>query len=1030
MTERFYPSIAATHRDPVHWWAEDRAPLENPSVPGLGRLPARADFVPYPSAEAAMAEQCARQLSLNGSWEFCWEEVPSAATLGAHLPNFQPGDGWTTIPVPSHWQLEGHGRPQYTNITYPFPVDPPHVPADNPIGWHRRWFGLPARQEGDRVWLRFEGVDSAFVLYVNGHRVGYSQGSRLPAEFDITAWVSPGGPQLAAVQVFQYSVGSYLEDQDQWWLSGIFRDVWCLVRPALHLADVEVAADWDADTAAARLRVTATVAGAAADIPTTVAMVLWDDRSDAPMASWQQPVAAGRAEMDSGPLHPMRAWTAESPELYSLVVELAVAGRAVEATRISVGFRRVETVGGQLRLNGVPILLKGVNYHEFHARWGRAVPPDVIAQDLRLMKQHHINAVRGSHYPHHPAFLALCDRYGLYVIDEADLECHGFEEVGEPNRLSDDPAWQALYLDRMVRMVERDKNHPAVLLWSLGNESGFGCNHVAMADWVHRRDPSRLVHYEGDRDEAVVDVGSRMYFDVSRLDAVGQDHQNPRPFILCEYAHAMGNGPGNLEEYWAVLERWPRLAGAFVWEWTDHGLWDEAQGGYLYGGDYGECPHDGNFCIDGLVFPDRTPSPGLGALKKALEPVRVRSADWATGTVTFENRYAFRSLAGVAAEWTIFEAGQPLQSGRLTLPDVAPGQRAALQLPTPTVAPAPDRWARVGFCAAAADAATPVGFELGTADMLPPVAPAGRAPAAAPFQRLTEEPARLVAATRAGEASWRRSDGALTTLEWLGSHLLAGAAVPWLWRAPLDNDGRQRGSWEQFGLNRLVGRRAGPLQSSGGAVASTSRWAAAGLLWGITVHTQAVPTARGGLALTWTIIPDPDGPPTWARAGIRLPLAAALTEADWFGRGPGESYADSWQQALAGQYQARVDQMETPYVRPQSFGNHTGTRWLTVSAPEGLGLFITAPRLFDWTLSRFSDATLAATAHRHELKPDGPVFLHLDAAQHGLGSASCGPDTEPATRLAPAPVDLELVLEPFDRSHDDPWALWRAAIRR
>ncbi len=999
--------------------------LEDPSVPGLGRLPARADFVPYPDGAAALAECNARQILLNGRWDFRWAPAPSAEPSLAALPGFTPDDRWTTVSVPGHWQLQGHGRPQYTNITYPFPVDPPHVPADNPTGWYRRWVDAPPRQApNDRIMIRFEGVDSAFCLYVNGHPVGYSQGSRLPAEFDITPWLVPSGPQLVAVEVFQYSVGSYLEDQDQWWLSGIFRDVWCLVRPAVHLADVDVRADWDDESGHGRLALVASVTQASAG--TQVVATLWDAEASSPLHCWEASVdlGAGAAQVESGPLPQLQAWTAETPTLYSLVVEVWVDGRVREATRLAVGFRRVAIAGGQLLVNGVPITLRGVNYHEFHGRFGRAVPLDVMEQDILTMKRHHVNAVRGSHYPHHPAFLGLTDRYGLYVIDEADLECHGFEQIGDPDRLSDDPVWGALYLDRMERMVERDKNHASVILWSLGNESGFGCNHVAMADWVHRRDPSRPVHYEGDREEQVVDVASRMYFSVDRLDAVGRDDASSRPFILCEYAHAMGNGPGNLEEYWEVIERWPRLQGAFVWEWTDHGIWDAAAGGYLYGGDFGDQPHDGSFCIDGLVFPDRTPSPGLDALKKALEPVRVRSADWATGTVTVQNRYDFRTLAGISAEWTLFDRGTPVDSGRIPLDRTAPGKLSTLHIP---VGPARrDRWCRLVFTTSTADAATPVGFAVGTAELLPPPAALASPSAPVAWQRVEDAADAVVTRTRAGDASWSRRDGMLAALAWFGEPLLAGPVAPWFWRAPLDNDVRHRVAWEAFGLNRLVGRVLA-LDAGAEHVTSHTRWAAAGLGWGITVHLHAAATARGGLTMTWRLLPDPDGPPTWARAGIRLPLAPSLDEAAWFGRGPGESYADSWRQALLGVHHATAAQMETPYVRPQAFGNHTDTRWVTVTAAGGAGLFVTAQAPFDWTLSRYSDGTLAQTAHRHALVPDGPVFLHLDAAQHGLGSASCGPDTEPATRLTPAPVELTLVLEPFYRAHDDPWTLWRAA---
>jgi len=1009
--------------------------LESPHVTGWGRMAPRADFVPYPSSAAALAETPARRQSLNGTWEFCYQPTPDGEAFFRR--DCPPDDRWTTILVPGHWQLEGFGHPHYTNTTFPIPVDPPRVPADNPTGWYRRWFDAPAGPAGGRVFLRFEGVDSAFFLYVNGKRVGYSQGSRMPAEFDVTAHLRPGGPQLLVVQVCQWSVGTYLEDQDQWWLSGIFRDVWCLWRPTVHLADVEIQADWHPARQVAGLSLRAPLAhGEQAWGPAVVRAALWSPQ-DRLIGEWTTaPLPAGSSAdlvptltVDS--LDKIAPWTAETPTCYVLTVALEIGGREVEATRLTVGFRHVAIHDGLLTVNGRAITLRGVNYHEFHPRLGRAVPIAVMEQDIRLMKQHHINAVRGSHYPHHPAFLALTDRYGLYVIDEADLECHGFLDVGDPNRLSDDPVWEAMYVDRMERMVERDKNHPSVIVWSLGNESGFGANHRAMAAWVHGRDPSRPVHYEGDREDQVTDISSRMYFSVERLAAVGADENSRRPFILCEYAHAMGNGPGNLEEYWAVIEQYPRLQGAFVWEWCDHGIWDEATGGYLYGGDFGDVPNDGNFCIDGLVHPDRTRSVGLFALRKALEPVRVRAADWASGRITIHNRYDFRSLAGVLCEWTLFERGRPIDTGCLPVPALPPGEVGEIHLPLGT--PLSTRWCRLAFVDPTAAMATEAGFHLGDQDVQPPVpnlaapmprrAPADAAAVPARHRWVEKAQALCIAGGSGSELVWRATDGALASVRWSGQPLLLGAVAPWFWRAPLDNDVRQQDTWRRFGLDRLRGR-AHQLRFDQGAVVSESRWAAAGLAWGITVTHRATVMPDGGVQMTWGVAPDPDGPDTWPRAGFLFPLVPSLRNAQWFGRGPDESYADSWQQALTGVYRADVDALDTPYLRPQSHGNHTDTRWLAVTSDRGQGLYLAADRLFDWSLSQYRDATLTKARHLHELVPDGPLFLHVDIAQHGLGSASCGPDTQAATQLHPASFQLTMILLPFDDGHMDPWALW------
>ncbi|WP_433061594.1 glycoside hydrolase family 2 TIM barrel-domain containing protein [Dactylosporangium sp. CS-033363] len=706
------------------------------------------------SAPRAAFDTDAPRLSLNGTWRFRLAPSVAESAEGFWEPDFDD-TGWSDLPVPSSWPMHGHGRPAYTNVVYPFPVDPPHVPTDNPTGDHRLVFDVPAAFEGLGARLRFDGIDSCGRVWLNGVELGVTQGSRLPAEFDVTAALRPGGVNVLAVRVHQWSAGSYLEDQDMWWLPGIFRDVTLLARPDGGVGDVFVHATFEPD-GRGRLRVEGP-ADALVSIPE--------------LGLADLPTGAGH---DAGPVEP---WTAETPRRYELIV-----ATATETATLRIGFRTVAIVGGILTVNGRRIVLRGVNRHEFHPELGRVVPPDVVRAELELMKRHHVNAIRTSHYPPHPAVLDLCDELGFWVIDECDYETHGFEGLGWRGNPSDDPRFAAALVDRMRRMVERDKNHPSVIMWSLGNEAGVGANLGLMADWARERDPGRPLHYEGDRSCAHVDVYSRMYASHAEVDAIGrgESHVPHLPFILCEYAHAMGNGPGGLAEYDELFDRHPRCQGGFVWEWLDHGIRRPA-GDYAYGGDFGEPLHDSNFVIDGLVFPDRTPSPGLTELGAVYAPVRLAARP---GEVTVRNRYVFRSLAGVALRWTIAVEGVTVSEGTLGLPPIAPGQAEILSLPIASVpSAAGEAWLTV-------DAVDGAGLVLGSGQVQlraapgwVPVSPAlDSAPASGETPSSGTAPIREDSATTPGplaSAGSAAAAGASGLAEPdVGSEAASGASVP------------------------------------------------------------------------------------------------------------------------------------------------------------------------------------------------------------------------------------------------------------
>jgi beta-galactosidase/beta-glucuronidase len=991
--------------------------LENPANVGSNRLAPRAYFVPYPDAEAALAGGASeRVFSLNGTWDFDLYTTAGEADAAVQRRDFSD-PSFPHHPVPSCWQMTGDpalGKPAYTNIVYPFPVDPPRVPSENPTGVYVRTFELPSEWEGVAVILRFDGVDSAFRVVLNGEEIGSSKGSRLPAEFDITPFLVDGPNELCVV-VYQWSDGSYLEDQDQWWLSGIFRDVTLLARPRAHLQDVFVRADYDPETGSGLLSLDLQ---ATADVR---AQLLWEG----------EPVWEGT---DGGEIPNVFPWSAEVPNLYTLLLEVGDA----EAVALKVGFRRIEIVGDQIQINGEKLHFRGVNRHEWHPDLGRTIPLDVARQDVVLMKRHNVNAVRTSHYPPDPRFLDLCDEYGLYVIDECDIETHGFGEHGWSGNPSDDPAWEAAYLDRMERMVERDKNHASVVMWSLGNESGIGRNHDAMTAWVRTRD-DRPVHYEGDSDTRATDVLSRMYSSVDDLVAYAERTngregdpdtiaaRDAKPFLLCEYAHAMGNGPGGLAEYIDAFERYPRLHGGFIWEWIDHGVRQRTADGreyFAYGGDFGEPIHDGNFVIDGLIFPDRRPSPGLIELKKAYEPVRITRLDEAR--IRIENRYSFRDLSHLTGSWKLLRDGEFVKSGTLALPAVAPRTSLVLDLPTP-IPDAPGEWTlEVSFRLGADTVWAEAGHEIAWGQVVfgtPVSRPAISVPAvASPAEGVASEASIATIEVREGELTFDESQGQLIWWTHRGRPLLAGGGGPRLdvWRAPTDNDGGNRGGaqaeWRRQGLDRMTHRLDDfrtEETAEGILIRVATRVAPAALRWGLLARYAYLLRAEGSVRLEVEVDPDGPVPPVLPRVGLTLELPNEIETARWYGLGPGEGYVDSHEAQRLGIWSLPIDALRTDYVFPQESGNRHQVRWAELTDLAGRGLRIEGDPRFDFGAERYTIRKIDEARHTTDLVPDDFVTLRLDHRHHGLGSNSCGPGPWECYRLAPGAFRFALELTPL-----------------
>jgi beta-galactosidase len=949
--------------------------------PGSGPLPPRAR---YATSDAA-------SLSLNGSWRFRLSATADAEDDSFAVPGHDASD-WDEVRVPGHWVLQGHGAPIYTNHLYPFPVDPPRVPTENPTGDHLRFFDLPEDWgTGGDALLRFDGVESCARVWLNGRELGEFKGSRLPHEFAVGHLLRPEGNVLA-VRVHQWSSGSYLEDQDQWWLPGIFRDVTLLHRPAGCAGDFFVHASYDHRRAEGTLRVDSDTAGRV-----TVPELGIDVATGEPVTV------------------PVRPWTAETPRLYAGT--LALAGERVP---LRIGFRTVVVEDGVIKVNGERILFRGVNRHEFHPDTGRALDAATMRRDAELMKRHNINAVRTSHYPPHPDFLDLCDELGLWVIDECDLETHGFVEQNWHDNPVDDDRWTPALLDRAARMVERDKNHPSVIIWSLGNEAGTGRGLTAMAEWIRARDPERLIHYEGDPACRDTDMYSRMYPPHDEVDRIGRGldggpaGRRELPFVLCEYGHAMGNGPGGLADYQRLFEAHPRNQGGFIWEWIDHGLTD-ARYGFAYGGDFGEELHDGNFVCDGLLFPDRTPSPGLIEYKKVIEPVRIEpgpAAGDGTATVRVTNLYDYSDLSHLTFEWSFHSGGETVAHGPLAVPPTAPGTWAEVRLPEP---PEAGRGAESLWTVRALLAEdTPWGsrgHEVAWGQL-----EAGRpAPAELPCG---DRPARGRSIVTLGPASFDARTGELRTI---GQVAVTGARLN-VWRAPTDNDNgapwqpdpRSGPLWRALGLHRMR-HRLDTVEVTDDALTVRTRVAPAGRDIGLLTDYRW--TSDGvRLRLTVSVVPQGHWQLPLPRLGIRLGLPASYAGVRWYGGGPGEAYPDSRAAARLGLWHTDVDAMQTPYVRPQENGARADVRWAELTSPEA-GLRIDGDPAFWLTARRWTTEQLDAAEHLTDLAPSGEtVWVELDHRQHGLGSQSCGPGVLPEYRLHAQPAEFSFVFTPLDGS--------------
>ncbi|KAK3935848.1 glycoside hydrolase family 2 N-terminal-containing protein [Diplogelasinospora grovesii] len=1018
----------------------------NEQVWQRNRLPPRAYFLPE------------RYLLLNGTWDFHYAPTPFHA-VDAGSSDVE----WKTVKVPGHWQLQGYGKPHYTNVPYPFTINPPFVPVENPVGTYRRSFRVPSDWNGPLQFrLRFDGVDSAFHLFVNGEEVGYSQGSRNPAEFDITGYISLQGDNEIWARVYQYCDGTYIEDQDQWWLSGIFRDVHLLGFSATaRIDDFSVKTLLDSNYRNATLEVNLHMH---LTTPCAVKVSLRDHGSTLVKEAAASAVACvDSLSIELAVSDPLK-WTAETPYLYNLQIDLLSSADGARHQRIfhKVGFRQVELRHGNIMVNGKAILFRGVNHHDHHPITGRAVPLSFLKHDLVMMKQHNVNAVRCSHYPSHPRFYELCDELGLWVIDEADLECHGFiragvylkdipkaewngadsvEEVLSPQLAkytSDNPSWRGAYLDRVSQMVHRDKNHPSIIIWSLGNEAWYGCNHVAMYQWAKTHDPTRLVHYEGDRKAETTDMCSYMYPELANLEekALSEGDSFSKPIILCEYGMAIGNGPGALEEYQQLFYKHRRLQGGFVWEFANHGLWIDEKGYYAYGGDFGDFPHDATFVLDGLCPSDHSVGRGLLELKKVVEPVKVSvSAD--RKQVEIHNLFDFCVLEefSVSIELTAFREGEspeerivfaktfpcpvvkPYEKGHLPLPELpALEDDDLLSCITVRVLLAEDTaWARSGHEVA-------WNQQLVQRRAWPSIPPglesqyAGLRVSESELQYKIEGPRFAI--------QFDRVFGRLS--EWvLGGRAVFSSPPEFsAWRPPTENDTKRDAQrWiDHYVPNLQVQVKSVALEAAaeGSLQITVEAYIGAKVRdWGfMSTYTYTV-HRNGAVVVAYHVQPRGYYPIDLPRVGLDMRLTEQFVSVTWLGLGPEESYADKRLSQKFGLHTRTPDALHTTYERPQENGNRAGTRWLMLSDGRGSGIKVARVdeagakgQDFDFNAQHYTAQTIAAAEHPTDLKREKDVIFRLDAVASGLGTARCGPGTLPKYRVQTRELSFAFIFEP------------------
>ena len=1034
----FFSSCHRYHDYSNTGWSDRELPeWEDLTVNSINTVRPHASMVSHPdnaSALKARWRESASVMTLDGRWKFNYSPAPADRPYWFFKDDYDTRS-WGVIDVPSTWEMQGYGIPYYVNSGYTFPVNPPFIDhADNPVGSYKRSFSVPKEWKGKEVFLVFDGVSSAYYVWINGIQVGYSEDSKTTAEFNITPYLRRGKNNIA-VEVYRYCDGSYLECQDFWRLSGIQRSVWLHARPKTFIRDYFAGATLVNDYTDGQLNLSVELAGHERK-PAGVRLEagLYDGETKIFGETREAEAVDSIAFLELTAVVPaVRPWSAESPSLYTLVLTLADGrGRVLESISSRIGFRTSEVRDGRFLVNGKAVHLKGTNIHEHDPVHGHTIDEALMLKDIRLMKMNNINAVRTSHYPQPERFYELCDEYGIYLIGEANIESHGIGYNPDVT-LAHRPEWLGQHMFRTVRMVERDKNHPSVIIWSLGNEAGDGQNFVETYKWIKGRDNSRPVQYERAEKwtrttERHTDIWCPMYPSVEEIEKYALSEGKPgfdRPYIMCEYAHSMGNSTGNLQDYWDVIEKYGILQGGFIWDWVDQGLLETNEEGdefWAYGGDFGPVgsPSDGNFCCNGIVGPDRTPHPALTEVKKVYQYVGFRPADLTRGLITVINKYDFTNLSHFTINWEVLANGILSGSGHLSQLNLAPGDSVLVEIPYGEIVPAPGTEYHLNMYVSRADewGIIPQDHMYASEQMLLPFHAAAAAPGEEALALLDTrtEGTDLTIAGENFEVVFDMSAGVMKSYRAGGRELLLSGPRPDFWRAPTDNDygngmEKRNAPWREAGARAVMksAHISQPGMGSAGVkftfeIPGVSGQKIAGLVTGYTVH------ADGAVDVSFDLTRTDRSLEEVPRIGMQMMLPGRFTDLSWFGRGPHENYIDRKTSAFAGVYESSVADQYVPYVRPQENGYRTDTRWLNVTDGNGIGLRFEGQPVFSFAAMNYlhedfeSPGSLAGyrpdaklvNRHISDVIPRDLVRVNIDYGQMGVGGDdSWGARTHP-----------------------------------
>ena len=1010
--------------------------IENPECLGINKEPAHATLMPYVSLKEALAADRYASFfcrSLNGMWKFNWVSWPQARPVDFYKTSYNVSS-WKEIPVPSNWQLLGYGTPYYRNLGYTFKRDFPRVMTTppknftayeerNPVGSYRRDFNVPSEWRGRRVFIAFDGVDAGFFIWVNGEKVGYSVNSRNVAEFEITKYIKPG-KNMVAVEVYRYTTGSYVEDQDMWRLSGIFRNVTIWSSPHQHIRDFFVKTDLDEQYHNAVVEIIAKVKNYGNKPVKTakLAATLYDREVVVPGAQAEGIVPA----LNPGEEVSVRLafkvqnpekWTAETPKLYTTVLNLVNGNKVTETLSTRTGFREIEIKGRSLRVNGIPIKLKGVNRHENWPDVGHAVTEAQMIRDLELIKQGNCNHVRTCHYSDDPRWYELCDEWGVWLVAEANVECHG-----NSGRFDEEPTMKAAIIDRNVANTENFKNHPSVIIWSLGNENGRGGSNfrAAMAD-VKAIDNTRPVHYEGFGigKQNPADLDSRMYTAPSEVERIANDTTFKKPFYMCEYAHAMFNSMGAIGEYNDIFDKYEEILGGAIWEWQDQGIWNRRDPNHVilaYGGGFGEFPNDHYFIHKGVVASDRSLKPHYPEMKHAYQWIGISAGNLENGIIKIKNKYQFINLNGFTGAWTLSENGTEISNGTFPLPELKPGREISVMIPfnIGKVNEGAEYFLRVSFTLANDEIWAKKGFEVVSQQFQLPVKALTAKPGLSEAKPLTmiQGDKEITLKGEGFAVVFDLATGTFSRLEREGLNILKNGGGPrlHLWRAPHRNDDMwaDRG-WVNSGLKELKWTTQGiSVEQASASEAKISVKLIGEGKNNFTVNHDVVYTITGyGLITSANSINSSNPQQVVARIGVRMFLDKQFEQVEYFGRGPMENYADRKRAFDVGVYKSTVKELLTPYEKPMDAGNHEDVRWVKITNAGGTGLIAMCDdSLLQFTVLPYSDEDMEETEYRIDLPQSDESVFCLSYRTLGVGTAGCGPRPLPQYIVYAAPASF------------------------